>query len=182
MKICILSASTRESRLSHRVSLALEKALKPFAEVELIDLKEVNMPQLDLLLHEQNAPTPEHTRYRQHMQMADALIFVSPEYNGAYSSALKNAVDHLTKTEFSRKALGICAVSSGSMGGMRAALAMQHLALALWAIPSPTMFLVPNASSNFDEEGNLLNENLQAGMDKFIADFVWLAHALNKAK
>jgi NAD(P)H-dependent FMN reductase len=113
---------------------------------------------------------------------ADAMLFVTPEYNGSYSPALKNAVDHYNKTEFARKAVGIVTVTTGSMGGVRAGLALQHLILALFAYPTPQMLLVPAVQTKFDEAGNLLDPAFEKNIAGFMKEFLWLAEAVHERK
>ncbi len=106
------------------------------------------------------------------------MLFVTPEYNGSYSPALKNAVDSFNKTEFARKAIGIVTVTTGAMGGVRAGLALQHLILALFAYPVPQMLLVPAVQNKFDDEGNLLDAAFEKNIASFVKEFLWLAEAV----
>ena len=66
---------------------------------------------------------------------ADAFILVSPEYNGSYSPAMKNLVDHFPKQH--HKPFGIATASPGPLGGIRASQQMQLLVNALFGIASP---------------------------------------------
>ena len=85
---------------------------------------------------------------------ANAFILVTPEFNGSYTSAMKNVLDHYPKQ--SRKAFGIVTASPGMMGGMRATQQMQLLINALFGIASPHMLVVGGVDKKFDAEGNLV--------------------------
>ena len=91
-------------------------------------------------------------------------------------------LDHYPKVAFAKKAIGIVTVSSGAMGGMRAAMHLQQFILALWAIPSPQMLLVSSVQNKFDEQGHLLDENYTKNIDTFLDEFLWLAKALKNAR
>jgi azobenzene reductase len=105
------------------------------------------------------------------------MIFLSPEYHGSYSGALKNAVDYFT-AEFKRKPIGVVAVGSGRFGGINASTEMQQLVLSLGAYPMPYKLLVPHVQHAFDEKGELKDDQLGKGMDKFVTEFVWLSEAI----
>jgi NAD(P)H-dependent FMN reductase len=85
-------------------------------EIDLADLKELNLPFMD----EPNHPilrqyTQQHTLdWSARVDAAEAFIFVTPEYNYSFSPALKNALDYLNK-EWWRKPLGY--VSYGGVSG-----------------------------------------------------------------
>jgi NAD(P)H-dependent FMN reductase len=87
---------------------------RPF-DVEVIDLKEVNLPLLD----EPNHPrlqqyTREHTRrWSETISRGDAYVFVHPEYNHGYNAALKNALDYLFCVFAARSARGSAPVGPG---------------------------------------------------------------------
>jgi NAD(P)H-dependent FMN reductase len=111
---------------------------------------------------------------------ADAFILVTPEYNGSYSPAMKNMLDHFPKQH--HKTFGLVTASPGAMGGMRAAMQLQQLVFALFGIGSPYMLVVPGVDKKFDVEGNLLDESFQKSVDLFVKEFLWLSEKVVKKK
>jgi len=91
-----------------------------FAEVEVLDLAEINLPFLDEPLHPKlgQYSKPHTFAWSQAVDSADALMIVMPEYNAGFPAALKNALDFL-HAEWANKPLGV--VSYGGGGGVRAA-------------------------------------------------------------
>jgi NAD(P)H-dependent FMN reductase len=184
MHITIISASTRINRQSHRVALALQKFIETqeIHSAEVLDLAEFNFPMMEEVLHRSEHPPEGLAMFAQKIRQSDAHIFVSPEYNGSYTAALKNAVDYLKESEFSRKVIGIASVSTGSLGGIRAALALQQLVLGVSGIPIPQMLTVGNVSQRFDEAGNLIEPAFERNMNQFLQHFLWLAEAVSEKK
>lgn len=185
MKIALLSASSRIGRQSHRVALALERNLKSRKGIEptLVDLGAYKFPPLEAIY--QNHPNkPEGTEEVQKIfDDCDGFIFVSPEYNGGYSGTLKNSIDYFKK-EYFRKPIGVCSVSAGAMGGVRAAHQMQLLVMALFGYPVPQTLMVPTVQDRFDEDGNYLDKSFETKVNTFVENYLWLAEAimLKKAK
>jgi NAD(P)H-dependent FMN reductase len=107
---------------------------------------------------------------------ADAFILVSPEYNGSYSPAMKNLLDHFPKQH--HKPFGIVTASPGAMGGIRAAQQMQLLVGALFGIASPYMLIVPAVDKKFDAEGALVDQSFQNNIHNFVTEFLWLSENL----
>ncbi len=184
MYITIVSSSTRLNRNSHRVALALAKAINEqgMHTAEVLDLAEYRFPLLEEVLHRHPNPPAGLSDFAEKARASDAHIFVSPEYNGSYTSALKNAVDYLKEGEFARKPIGIASVTTGMQGGIRAALAMQQLVLAISAYPVPQMFTVGNVLQRFDEAGNLLDPAFEKNLAAFLKNFLWLAEAVAEKK
>jgi len=164
--------------------LSLEKALAKTEGINAIvlDLKKENLP---LFLEVMNK-LPEHnesiSQTFEVLNRADALLFVTPEYNGSYSVALQNMADYYPKVAFAKKAIGIVTVSSGPLGGMRAAMHLQQFILALFGIPCPQMLLVPTVQNKFDETGHVLDEGFTLKISTFLTEFLWLAKALKNAR
>ena len=118
MSIAILIGSTRTGRLTPRaaklVKTAIERRIKsPCIPVDLHDL---SIPFLQERLRFQEKPHPDIVKFSDTIRACDALVVVSPEYNGSCPGVLKNALDHLTK-EYDGKPVGIVTVSSGPHGG-----------------------------------------------------------------
>lgn len=89
------------------------------AEFELVDIKEYNLPRFNEsippVMSGGNYETPEARRWSEKISEFDRFIFVTPEYNKAVPSGLKDAIDYLYN-EWSHKAAGI--VSYGSTLGV----------------------------------------------------------------
>lgn len=184
MHITILSASTRLNRQSHRVALALEKWINENSvhTAEVLDLAEYNFPVMEEVLHRHPNPPAGLMDFAERVRQSDAHLFVSPEYNGTYTSALKNAVDYLKEKEFSRKVIGVVTATTGMLGGIRAALSMQQLVLGIAGYAIPQMLTVPQVSQRFDEVGNLIDLAFEAKLSNFMEQFFWLAEAVTEKK
>lgn len=184
MHIAILSASTRINRQSHRVALALARYIETQGvhTAAVLDLAEYKLPIFEEVLHRHPNPPEALTDFAQEVRQADAFLFVSPEYNGSYTSALKNAVDYLKENEFSKKVIGVASVTTGALGGMRAALAMQQLVLGIGGFPIPQMLTVGSVAQRFDENGVLTEPAYDRNMQAFLNGFLWLAEAVSYKK
>ncbi|MBK8920562.1 MAG: NAD(P)H-dependent oxidoreductase [Saprospirales bacterium] len=184
MHITILSGSTRLTRQSHRVALALEKWINAqgIHSAEVLDLADYQFPILEEVLHRHPNPPGGLDDFAKRIRRSDAHLFVSPEYNGSYTSGLKNAVDYLKEREFAQKVIGVVSVSTGMLGGIRAALAMQQLVLGISGYAIPQMLTVGQVDQRFDEAGNLLDHLFEKNIDNFLRQFSWLAEAVVEKK
>ena len=170
MHITILSSSTRIDRLSHRVALALENAINDggIHTASVLDMAAYHFPIMEEVLHRHPNPPDGLEEFAAEVRRSDAHLFVSPEYNGTYTSALKNAVDYLKEWEFSKKAIGVVAVSAGALGGIRAALSMQQLVLGVSGFPLPQMLTVPLVGKKFDESGAFLDADFEEKLQQYL--------------
>jgi NAD(P)H-dependent FMN reductase len=178
MHIEIISGSPRQNSITYRLALFLQKHLSANTshQVGILDVRDWNLPLLENVFTSVDTTPPEYKPLSERMFAADAFILVSPEFNGSYTPAMKNLLDHYPKQ--SHKAFGIVTASPGAMGGMRATQQMQLLVAALFGILSPNMLVTPTVDKKFDEEGNLLDENFRRQIDVFVKEFLWLAEAL----
>ncbi|GIO24300.1 NADPH-dependent FMN reductase [Oceanobacillus sp. J11TS1] len=128
-KIGIITGSTRDVR----VNLQVAEWVKDFAdnkdvdaEFEILDIKESGLGRFN----EATPPLMANKKYATEAQNAwskkidemDGFIFVTPEYNKNFPSALKDHLDYLG-SEWHHKAAGI--VSYGSTLGIAASLALR---------------------------------------------------------
>lgn len=184
MKILIISGSVRTGRKSHNVAVELQRRfiLQGHMDTYVLDLAEYNLPVLEEKYQADNTATPQGIiEIQELLDSADAMVFLSPEYHGSYSGALKNAIDYFWK-EFMRKPIGVVAVASGRFGGINASIQMQQLVLSLGAYPMPYKLLVPTVQNVFDESGHIKDEALAKTFDKFITEYVWFAEAIEDRK
>lgn len=178
MKIAILSGSPRINSVTRRVALHLENRLKQTTEheVELIEMKDWMVPPVQSVWVSLDKTPVEFQPLAQKIFEADAYILVTPEYNGSYSPALKNLLDHFPKRH--HKPFGIVTASPGAMGGIRASQQLLQLVPALFGIASPYMLIVPAVDKKFGPDGELLDESFQNGVHNFITEFLWLSRNL----
>jgi NAD(P)H-dependent FMN reductase len=179
MNIEIISGSPRKESVTNRVALHLEKTLRSKTQhnINNIDVREWNMQclQEEIYTTVESAPK-EFKPLAERMLTADAFIMVSPEYNGSYTSALKNLFDHFPKQR--HKPFGIVTASPGALGGIRAALQLQLFICALFGIPSPYMLVTPFVEQKFDLDGNLIDPAFKNAVDLFINEYLWLAESV----
>jgi NAD(P)H-dependent FMN reductase len=120
-------------------------------EVELVDLKAVNLP----LLSE-----PNHPRLKQYTQATtiawsetvsrlDAFVFVTPEYNFGATPALVNALNHLY-AEWSYKAAGFVSYG-GVSGGLRGVQRARQLLTAFKMVPIVEAVAIPFVAKAMDQ-------------------------------
>lgn len=178
MKIEIISGSPRINSITRRVATHLKTFLQSQSEheVNIIDLKDWNLPIVQTVFVSIDKTPEVFKPLAQRIFNAEAFILVTPEYNGSYSPALKNLLDHFPKQH--HKPVGIATASPGAMGGIRASQQMLQLVPALFGIASPYMLIVPQVDEKFDEEGNLLDEKFKNNVHNFISEFLWLAENL----
>lgn len=178
MNIVIISGSPRKGSLSHRIALHLQNHLQHTSHyhVENISLQQWKIPAIQEPWASVDKAPPEFQSLAKSIFEAHAFILVSPEYNGGYSPAMKNLLDHFPKQH--HKPFGIVTSSPGAMGGIRASQQMQLLVAALFGVLSPYMLVTPAVDKKFDEEGHLLDASFQNSIDQFVYEFLWLAEKI----
>lgn len=179
MKIEIISGSPRKESISYRVALFLQKELssKTNHHVGLIDVRDWNLGLQNQVFKSVETTPDEFKPLAERIFSAEAFILVTPEYNGSYTAALKNLLDHFPKQ--SRKAFGLVTSSTGALGGMRCAQQLLLLVAGLFGIASPHLMITSFTDKRFDAEGNLLDETFAKPVENFINEFVWLAESIN---
>jgi len=174
-KIAIISASVRKGRNSHRVALYLNHLLseKKEAEIELIDLKELNFPIFEERLKFMEDPDEKTIGFAESIKHADGVIIVTPEYNGGYPSSLKNVSDLLVE-EWYRKPIAFATVSAGAFGGAQVITSLQFSFWKLQAWTVPAVFQVPNVEKSFDSEGVPADkEATERRATRFLDELFW---------
>lgn len=178
MNIAIIAGSPRKGSVTHRLALFLKNQLteKTTHDINLIDVRDWNLPLLQDVFSSVEKTPEQFKPLAELMFAADAYILVTPEYNGSYSPALQNLLDHFPKQ--SHKAFGLAPASTGGMGGMRASQQLLLLVPALFGIASPYMLVTPFVDKKFSADGTLLDEGFQKMVDTFLNEFLWLAETI----
>ena len=123
VKIGVITGSTRDSRVNIQVAEWVKSIAdqRTDVEFELVDIKDYNLPKFNEpipAIMSQDYQAPEAKVWSEKISELDGFVFVTPEYNKAVTSGLKDAIDYLY-VEWNNKAAGI--VSYGSTLGVTAA-------------------------------------------------------------
>ena len=129
---------------------------------------------------EQNPPA-KVVELKQQIRAADALLFVTPEYNYSVPGVLKNAIDWASRPYGDNAWSGKpAAIMGASIGNIATARAQYHLRqifvfLNIFPINQPEV-MIGNASERFDAEGNLTDEKTREYIRKLLQGLVdWAA-------
>jgi NAD(P)H-dependent FMN reductase len=151
-KLSVVIGSTRPGRVGLPIGQwFFERARSHGAfDVELVDLKERNLPLLDEPKHSRLGEyEQEHTKaWSAIVKASDAFVFVTPEYNFSAAPALLNAFDYLFH-EWAYKAAGFVSYG-GVSGGIRAVQMTKQILSALKVVAIPESVTIPFFSQLMD--------------------------------
>lgn len=147
-------------------------------ELDFVDLKELALPFLDEPQHPIKRDYQHaHTRaWSARVDAADALIFVTPEYNHSYSPALKNAIDYLY-SEWQAKPVGFVSYG-GQAGGLRGVNSIEPVLSSVGLVKVPTEVALSGAAKQVQDGAFIADERQTSGLDALIAQVVAYGEAL----
>lgn len=173
-KVAVIVGSLRKDSVSRKVAKAVA-ALTPnlrFEEVAIGDLPFYNQD-------DEADPPAVYRTFRDSIRAADAVLFVTPEYNRSIPAAVKNAVDVGSRpygqAVWTGKPFAVISVSPGPLGGFGA---NHHLrqALAFFGAPLlPHEAYIGHAYGLFGEDGELIDESTAGFLHSFGETFAaWI--------
>ncbi|WP_269714690.1 NADPH-dependent FMN reductase [Caulobacter sp. NIBR2454] len=176
--VAVLVGSLRKASLSRKIAHALAALAPDNLTLKIVEIGDLPHYNQDL---EEEGPVPAAwTEFRQAVSAADAVLFVTPEYNRSVPGALKNAIDvgsrPYGKSAFNAKP---AAVLSQSPGALAAFGANHHLRQSLVFLNMPVLqqpeAYVGASATLFDESGELVKDDTRAFFTTFMAAFAaWI--------
>jgi FMN reductase len=158
-----------DSYSQQALSLAAQRVQALGAQMEILDLREMNLPFCNG--EEEYPGYPDVERMREAVKQADGLILATPEYHGSVSGVLKNALDLMGFEHLSGKVAGLISVlggqsNSNALNDLRTIMRWVHA----WVIPE--QIAVGQAWKAFGPDGKLLDEKLSQRLDQFAQSLV----------
>ena len=174
MKILAVVGSLRAASFCRKLAQAAADASPEGVDVTLTDGRD--LPHYDQDLDGDEKPAPVQAMVDA-VNAADALLFVTPEYNYGIPGQLKNWIDWASRPAFNSPLKGKPAlVMSASLAPAGGARAHMHLTQVLGGTLTPCYlapsFVVPAVHTQFDEDGALADEVTKGRLDKTLAAFV----------
>ena len=169
MHILALLGSLRHGSYN-RMALHAAMELAPAGmEIEVAEIGDLPLYNEDL---DQSTILPVQ-RLKEQIRNADAILFVTPEYNYSVPGVLKNAIDWASRppaeNPFNGKPCAIMSASTGLLGGSRAQYHLRQscIFLNLHVMNRPEV-MIAKAHEKFDASGKLIDEITRKVLTSFL--------------
>jgi chromate reductase, NAD(P)H dehydrogenase (quinone) len=122
-------------------------------------------------------PPAKVTEMKQRIRNADAILFVTPEYNYSVPGVLKNAIDWASRpygdSAWTGKPVAIMGASVGMLGTARAQYHLRQIFVFLNMHPvNQPEVMISKAATRFDEMGNLTDEKTRKLIQQLLQELV----------
>ena len=174
-KVAVVIGSLRKESINRKFAHELIALAPPSLEFNIVEIGEMALYNEDL---EGKDVTPPQawTHFRQRIKEADAVLFVTPEYNRSVPAPLKNAIDIGSRpygdSAWSGKPAGVVTVSPGAVGGFGS---NHHLRQSLVFLDMPVLqqpeAYIGGAGSLLGDDGKINNDRTREFLKKFTDAF-----------
>ncbi len=171
-RVAVLVGSLRKASFNRKLALALAQLAPAELKLEIVEIGQLPFYNED----EAAEPPATWVEFRNAIKAADAVLFVSPEYNRSIPGALKNALDVGSRpyghNAFDGKPSAVITLSPGALGGFGAHHHLRQVLACLNApvLPSPEVYL-GGAGEMFKDDGSLAKPETEAFLRKVMTAF-----------
>lgn len=178
-----ISGSLRKASYNTMVLKTLQKIAPKHIRIKQLLIDDVPFYNADL--HEKKFPAAVE-KLNDAIKKADAVIFVTPEYNYSIPGALKNALDIISrspKKPFNLKPVGIMGASPGLLGTARAQYHLRQTMVFLnaYAMNQPEI-MISKVNEKFDASEKLTDQETATMLLKFLDALAEFSDTFNSKK
>lgn len=182
IRILGIAGSLRRESYNRAVLRAATKLVPEGAVLETFELDDIPLFNQD---EDQNPPA-KVVELKQKIREADAILFVTPEYNYSVPGVLKNAIDWASRpygdSAWNGKPAAIMGATVGALGTARAQYHLRQIMVFLNMFPiNQPEVMIGNAATRFDQEGNLTDEATQKFIRQLLQNLVAWTKRLGSA-
>jgi chromate reductase, NAD(P)H dehydrogenase (quinone) len=167
IKVLGIAGSLREGSFNRGTLRAAKEMAPEGMEIEIFELD--GIPGFN---QDQEANPPEKAaELKRKAREADAIIFVTPEYNYSIPGVLKNAIDWASRpygdSAWDGKPAAIMGASGGAIATARAQYDLRKMMVFLNMYPlNQPEVMIGNAGEKFDDKGELTDEKTREFIKK----------------
>jgi chromate reductase len=179
--VAIVVGSLREGSLNRKLAHELVRLAPAGLHFGFVEIGALPLYNEDL---DKGEAPREWAEFREAIRSADAVLFVTPEYNRSIPGVLKNAVDvgsrPYGRSAWAKKPGAIVSVTPGALGAVGANhhLRQACVFLDMPIMPQPEAYLA-KAGDYFGEDGQVKDEKLAGFLSGFMASFAdWIEKIL----
>jgi len=183
VNVAVIVGSLRKDSFNRKIANALIELAKPPLKLTIVDIGSLPHYNQD----DEAAPPREWTEFRERVRAADAVLFVTPEYNRSVPGVLKNAIDvgsrPYGKSVWNGKPAGVVSGSPGSIGGFGANhhLRQSLVFLNMPALQQPEAYL-GGVDKLLDENGRLSSDSTRKFLSQYLDAFSTWVFANSRAR
>jgi len=175
--VAVIVGSLRKESFNRKMAHALMDLAPEHLRCAIQEIGDLPMYNQDL---ETASPPAAWQSFRDAIRGADALLFVTPEYNRSLPGGLKNAIDvgsrPIGHSVWSGRPGGVISVTSGMLGALAGNQALRQ---ALTGVNVPTLphpeIYVGQAATLFDAAGKLTSDSTRELLQKYMNAYVhWI--------
>ncbi len=191
LRLLLIAGSARNGALSVRLRDAARRlADAAGASTSVIDLRALALPIYDADIEAAHGVPEGAGQLREAMAAADAVLVVTPEYNGFPTPLVINSFDWLSRLKAADpaaaglattagKPVALLASAPGPIGGLRAMnFLRQYLQMAFAMLVVPQQFALGRANEAFDEAGSLKDAKAEQAVAGVLHALLRVATAL----
>jgi NAD(P)H-dependent FMN reductase/ketosteroid isomerase-like protein len=174
--VAVIIGSLRAASFSRKLALALIGLAPKSVACRIVEIGDLPLYNEDL----DGKPPAAWTRFRSETREADAILFVTPEYNRSVPGCLKNAIDVGSRPQgesvFDKVPAGVVSVTPYKLGafGANHALRQTFVFLNMPVMQQPEAY-IGGAGELFDDAGKLKAGETEAFATKFMIAFArWI--------
>jgi chromate reductase, NAD(P)H dehydrogenase (quinone) len=177
-----IAGSLRKQSFNRWLLRAAQQLAPADTTIEIFELDDIPAFNQD----DEANPPAKVSQLKERVRAADAILFVTPEYNYSVPGVLKNAIDWASRpygdSAWSGKPAAIMGASVGAIGTARAQyhLRQMFVFLNMYAVNQPEV-MVANAHKHFDQQGKLTDETAQKLIRQLLEELVGWTRRLQKS-
>jgi chromate reductase len=172
MNIFAICGSLRKESFNRKTLHAAREAAPESMTFDVYD-RLAEIPPYDEDVREKGYPAVVED-LRERIRKADALLFVTPEYNYSVPGVLKNAIDWASRPPdqpFNGKPAAIMGASISMLGTARAQYHLRQIFVFLNILPvNQPEVMIPLAQQKFDAQGKLTDEAARKFMGQLLVN------------
>lgn len=175
-RVAVLVGSLRKASINRRLARALIGLAPPSLKLDILEIGE-----LPLFSQDWEADPPEPVRrFKAAVRAADAVLFVTPEYNRSVPGVLKNAIDVASRpygdSAWDGKPGAVITASPGAIGGFGSNhhLRQSMVFLNVPLMPQPEAY-IGRADKLLDDAGGITEDGTRKLLSNFVESFArWI--------
>ena len=175
--VAVIVGSLRKASFIRKIALALAELAPPELTLTIVEIGQLPLYDQDL----DETPPAQWTAFRTRVAAADAVLFVTPEYNRSVPAPLKNAIDVGSRpyghSAWNGKPGAVVSASPGAIGafGANHHLRQSLVFLNVPTLPSPEVYL-SGVDKLLDADGRLANDGTRGFLQGFMRTYAaWIA-------